>query len=194
MSTFIESVRAEIRVQHYRINTEKAYLGWVKRFIRFHDLKHPKEMGNTEIAHYLSYLANTRKVSSATQPRALCALIFMFKNVLALEIVGLKYGFTKKPRQLPTLLDRQQARLIISLLQSKYQLSCSLLYGSGPRINEVMQLRIKDIDYTNKTLFIYRGKGSKDGYPILLEKVIPALKDQIILSKKSHQKDITEGY
>lgn len=194
MSEFIELVRSEMRVQHMSLRTEKAYLAWVKQFIRFHDRKHPKDMGNSEIEHFLHYLANVRKVSSSTQTQALCALMFMYKKVLEVEIIDLKYAYAKKPKRLPTVIDTFEARSILSFMTGKHQLIGQLLFGSGLRINEALKLRIKDVNFSNNTLFIFRGKGNKDRYTILPATVVPALRAQIEYSKKLHNKDLREGH
>jgi integron integrase len=194
MSEFIEQVRQEMRVRRYSLKTEKAYLGWIKQFIWFHELKHPQDMKNLEIEAFLNHLANHRKVSSSTQTQALCALIFLYKYVLNIGIEDLKYGFSKKEKRLPTVISANEANHIVNLLSFKYRLICLLLYGAGLRISEALQLRIKDINYTNNTLFVFKGKGAKDRYTLLPEKVVPDLKKQITHSIKLHKKDTNEGY
>ncbi|WP_268408670.1 phage integrase N-terminal SAM-like domain-containing protein, partial [Alteromonas sp. a30] len=155
--------------KHYSLQTEKSYLAWIRRFIRFHDLKHPKDLFNAEIEQFLSHLSLNRQVSAATQNQALCALIFMYKHVIKREIVGLSYSLTKKPKRMPTVLDANEAGIIISLMKRKYKLITALLYGAGLRINEALRLRIKDIDFSNKTIFVFRGKGEKIDIPYSLK-------------------------
>jgi integron integrase len=193
VSAFIESVREEIRTRHYSLKTEKAYLAWIKQYIRFHDTKHPRDMGKVEIEHFLSYLANQRKVSASTQSQALCAIIFVYNNVLKIDISDLKYGYAKKPKKLPTVIDRDEASRVLALLPVKYKLIASLLYGSGLRISEALRLRVKDIDFTNNTVFIFRGKGAKDRYSILPEAIVPDLLQQIRISQKLHERDLKQG-
>lgn len=194
MSGFIEEVRSDMRLRHYSFKTEKAYLGWIKRFIKFHDFKHPKDMGKTEIEDFLGYLANNRKVSASTQTQALCALMYLYKHILHIEIQNLDYGFSKKPKRLPTVISSIEANSIISQLSFKYKLICLLLYGAGLRISEALKLRIKDIDFTNNTIFIFSGKGAKDRYTLLPQKVVPELKRQMEHSVKLHKKDVSEGF
>ena len=194
MSPFIESVRTELRTKRYSLQTEKSYLTWIRSFIRFHDRKHPKDLGNAEIEQFLNHLAMNRQVSAATQNQALCALIFMYKHVIKCEIVGLKYSQTKKPRRMPTVLDTQEVGKIIGLMKGKYKLITAVLYGSGLRIHEALRLRIKDIDFANKTVFVFRGKGGKDRYTLLPQTLIEPLKQQIELSKQVHKKDVQDGY
>lgn len=194
MSLFIESVRTELRTKRYSLQTEKAYLFWIKRFIRFHDRRHPAELFNQEIEQFLNHLAMNRQVSAATQNQALCALIFMYKHVIKREIEGLKYSLTKKPRRMPTVLDSKEVSDIMHLMTGKYKLITALLYGSGLRIHEALRLRIKDIDFTNKTIFVFRGKGGKDRYTLLPRRLINPIQQQIDVAKKVHQRDLEDGY
>ncbi len=167
MSPFIESMRAILRTKHYSLRTEKSYLNWVRQFIRFNDRRHPAELGNEEIERFLNHLALNRQVSATTQSQALCALIFMYRHVIQKSIEGLSYSMTKKPRRLPTVLAPEEVARIMANLSGKYRLITGLLYGAGLRINEALRLRIKVVDFTNKTIFIFRGKGSKDRYTLL---------------------------
>lgn len=194
MSPFIESVRTELRVRRYSLQTEKAYLTWIRSFIRFHDKRHPKDMGNLEIEQYLNHLALNRAVSPATQNQALCALIFMYRHVIKRDIEGLNYAFTKAPRRMPTVLDANEARLVINHMNGKYKLITALLYGSGLRINEALRLRIKDIDFKHGSIFVFRGKGGKDRYTILPQSLRTPLQQQIEHSKVTHERDLAEGY
>jgi len=193
-SPFLQLVRTELRTKRYSLKTEKAYIGWIKSFILFHDKKHPKDMSNPEIEHFLNYLAVTRGVSPATQNQALCALIFLYRHVLQQEIVELKYTLTKSKTSVPTVLSHLEAMSIINNLSGKHWLIASLLYGCGLRINEALKLRLKDIDLENNTLFIFRGKGGKDRCTLLPQSLIPAILKQIEHSKDIHAKDIEEGY
>ncbi|EOK1082695.1 integron integrase [Proteus mirabilis] len=193
-SQFIESMRTELRTKHYSYATEKSYLHWVRTFIRFNDYKHPKDMGNSEIERFLNHLAVNRQVSAATQNQALCAIIFMYRNVIKREINELAYSFTKRQKTIPTVLSTQEAMLIISNLSGKYRIIASLLFGAGLRINEALKLRIKDIDFHNKSIFIFRGKGNKDRCTLLPENLIVFLQAQIEKAKQLHQQDITDGF
>lgn len=194
MSQFIESIRTEIRTRRYSLQTEKAYLNWIRSFIRFHDRRHPQELGNQEIEQFLNHLAVNRQVSSATQNQALCALIFMYRHVIGREIEGLSYSLTKAPKRMPTVLSAEEAKAIISHMSGKYRLITALLYGSGLRINEALRLRIKDIDFNHGSIFVFRGKGGKDRYSILPRSLIEPLRQQIEASKQVHQRDVSEGF
>ncbi len=194
MSPFIESVRTELRTKRYSLQTEKSYLTWIRSFIRFHDKRHPKDLANCEIEQYLNHLAVNRQVSAATQNQALCALIFMYKYVIRREIVGLNYSLTKKPKRMPTVLDEQEVAIIMGLMRGKYKLITPLLYGAGLRIHEALRLRVKDIDFTNKTVFVFRGKGGKDRYTLLPHSLVEPIKQQIEKSKQIHKRDLQDGF
>lgn len=193
-SPFIESIRQEIRVRHYSLKTEKSYLFWIRQFIRYHNMKHPKDMSNSHIETFLSYLANERKVSSATQNQALCAIIFMYRHVLKVEIQDLRYSFTKKPKRMPTVLTQEEVNLILDNLNGQYWLLCALLYGCGLRINEALGLRIKDLNFENQTIYIFRGKGAKDRYTLLPTVLITKLKNQIKVCLDLHKRDCEAGF
>ncbi|MCF7515328.1 integron integrase [Pseudoalteromonas sp. L23] len=193
-SPFLESVRLELRTKRYSIRTEKSYLFWVKSYILFNDKKHPEQMGNQEVERFLNHLAVNKQVSSATQNQALCALIFLYRYVIQREIQGLKYTLTKKEQAIPCVLTHEEAMMIISKLHGKYQLVASLLYGCGLRINEALHLRIKDINFTNSTLFVFRGKGKKDRYTLLPKSLHSQLTTQIEYATMVHQQDIKAGF
>jgi len=194
MSELIEEVRVILRSKQYSIRTEKAYLDWIRRFIRFHDYQHPKSMGKTEVEEFLSHLAANRKVSAATQNQALCGLVFLYKHVYDKGLEDMKYGFTKRERRLPTVLSVSELKKIIANLTGQHKILASLLYGSGLRINEALSLRIKDIDFSNKTIFVFRGKGKKDRYVFLPLSLCEQLKEQIEKVKWVHEKDVKAGY
>ena len=193
-SPFLESVRQELRTNRYSLRTEKVYLRWIKSFILFNDKKHPNIMSNKEIERFLNHLAVNRQVSSATQNQALCALIFLYRHVIGREITDLKYSMTKRDKTIPTVLTHEEAMSIIRNMYGKYNLIASLLYGCGLRINEALQLRIKDINLANSTLFVFRGKGRKDRYTLLPRSLHEQINNHIEYAKKVHQKDLYEGF
>jgi len=193
-SPFLELVRNELRTRRYSLRTEKVYLHWIKAFILFNDKKHPKDMGNHEIERYLNNLAVNRQVSAATQNQALCAIIFLYRYIINRDISDLRYSFTKREKTMPAVLTHEEATTIISKLTSTHKLIASILYGCGLRINEALQLRIKDINLADCTLFIFRGKGKKDRYTLLPKSLIPAIEIQIKKVKQIHDKDLREGF
>lgn len=193
-SPFLELVRVELRTRHYSIQTEKTYLYWIRSFILFNDKQHPNKMSNTEIERFLNYLAVSRGVSASTQNQALCAIIFLYRHVLKTEIEGLKYKFSKKPKSLPTVLTKDEVAQVIDLMEGKYWLITALLYGCGLRVSEALSLRVKDIDFGNQSLFVFRGKGGKDRYTLLPRVLIPKLKSQINFVEELHKQDLHEGF
>jgi integron integrase len=151
-------------------------------------------MSEEEVESFLSYLANEKKVSASTQNQALCALVFLYRNVMQSELVNLKYGYSKAPKRLPVVLNSSEISKIIDELHGVHKLIAGILYGSGLRINEALTLRIKDIDFTNHTIFVFRGKGQKDRVSMLPKQLTEALQEQILKVKKIHARDIEQGY
>jgi integron integrase len=193
-SPFLESIRHVLRTKHYSIRTEKAYLTWIKRFILYHNKRHPEDMGEQEISQFLSYLAVQRRVTSSTQNLALCSLVFMYKHIFTRELTLLDDTVrAKAPKRVPVVLSNDEAMTIIHLLKKPYQLMFSILDGCGLRKNELLRLRIKDIDFESNSIFIFRGKGGKDRVTMLPLSLIPALKAQVESAVKIHQKDLAEG-
>ena len=193
-SPFLESIRHVLRTKHYSIRTEKAYLTWIKRFILYHNKRHPEDMGEQEISQFLSYLAVQRRVTSSTQNLALCSLVFMYKHIFTRELTLLDDTVrAKAPKRVPVVLSNDEAMTIIHLLKKPYQLMFSILYGCGLRKNELLRLRIKDIDFESNSIFIFRGKGGKDRVTMLPLSLIPALKAQVESAVKIHEKDLAEG-
>lgn len=193
-SPFLESIRHILRTKHYSIQTEKSYLLWIKRFILFHQKRHPKDMGEEEVSNFLTYLAVARRVTSSTQNLALCAIVFMYKHLFNRELTLLDGTVrAKPPKRVPTVLSNEEAKLIISKMKFPYDLMFSLLYGSGMRKAELLKLRIKDIDFANNSIYIFRGKGRKDRVTVLPKSLIEKLKEQIEKVRNIHDKDLVEA-
>ena len=150
----LAQVREQIRLKHYSIRTEQVYCEWVKRFIRFHQYRHPAEMGAPEVEAFLSDLAVRRNVSASTQNQALAALLFLYKQVLKLDLPWLgEVVRAKKPVRLPVVLSVSEVQQLLAQLQGDVWLIASLLYGSGMRLMEVMRLRVKDVDFLRQRPF-----------------------------------------
>lgn len=193
-SPFLEDIRKLMRTKHYSIQTEKTYLVWIKRFILFNQKRHPKDLGEQEVTAFLTHLAVDRHVTSSTQNIALCAIVFMYKHVFERELTLLPDTVrARAPKRVPTVLSHDEAMNIISQMSEKYRLMFSLLYGCGLRKSELLKLRIKDIDFASKSVFVFRGKGGKDRVTMLPNKLLPPIKDQIEKVRHIHQKDMTEG-
>ncbi|XQW85655.1 integron integrase [Thalassotalea piscium] len=193
-SPFLASIREFCRAKHYALKTEKAYLHWIKRYINFHHKKHPVNMAEKEVEQFLTYLAQVMKVSPTTQNQALCALSFMYKDVLQNPLIDMRFQYAKPPKRVPQVLTHNEAMQVIKNLEGVHQLIGALMYGSGLRISEVLKLRIKDFDFTRQTIFVFRSKGQKDRVTLLPEKLNGAVKAQIERVKKIHHRDIDEGF
>ena len=178
-----EQFRAVIRVNHYSIRTEKSYWYWIRYFIRFNGLRHPLELGPSEVNAFLSWLATDRQVAAATQNLALNAIVFLYARVLERPLGEI--GDTvrvKRPPKLPTVLSHQEAMLIIERLSQPYQLLASLMYGAGLRVVESARLRVKDVDFQRQIITVRDGKGGKDRTTLLPNTLIAPLqlrKEQI---------------
>ena len=164
---FMDKFRAFIRARNLAFSTEKTYALWVKSFIHFHDLKHPKDMGATEIEAFLTHLAVNRGVNSNTQRTALNSLIFLYRQFLQREQLELNFTFAKSGRRLPTVFTNAEARAVIARLRGVYSLAARLMYGGGLRVNESVRLRVKDIDFDHKAIYVRGGKGNKDRVTLL---------------------------
>ena len=193
-SPFLESIRHVMRTKHYSIQTEKAYLSWIKRFIWFNQKRHPQDLGEKEVTQFLAHLAVNRKVTSSTQNLALCSIVFMYKHIFERELTLLPDAVrARAPTRVPAVLSHKEALCIIGLMPPKYSLMFSLLYGSGLRKAELLKLRVKDIDFEAKTVFVFRGKGGKDRTTMLPKKLIEPLTAQVENVRSIHLKDIAEG-
>jgi integron integrase len=190
----LDQVRQAIRTRHYSYMTEKAYVGWIKRFIFFHHKRHPVEMGEAEIAQFLSSLASDAHVSASTQNQALNALLFLYREILKKDI-GYVNGVVraKRPHRLPVVLTRQEVRSILGSLDGSDWIMAMLLYGAGLRLMECLRLRVKDIDFTSNQIVVRAGKGDKDRHTMLPAAVKEALAKHLDLVKRQHQRDLERG-
>ena len=175
-----DKVRAVVRVNHYSIRTEKAYWYWIRFFIRYHQMKHPRDMGPQDVKEFLTWLAVERNVAMATQAQALNALVFLYDAVLGQPLGEIK-GIvrSKKPRKLPVVLTHDEAMAIINRLGQPDQLIASLMYGSGLRVTEACRLRVKDIDFDLQLLNVRDGKGAKDRTTLLPGSLVEPLRSRI---------------
>jgi integrase len=144
---FLDQVREVIRTNQFTYSTEKTYISWIYRFIVFHDKKHPGEMGEKEVADFLTYLAVQKRVSASTQNQALNALVFLYKKVLNIPLRDFNFRPARIGKRHPVVLSREEVRMVLSNLQGEFHLMASLLYGSGQRLMECLSLRVKDVDF-----------------------------------------------
>ncbi len=190
----LEVVRQRIRLKHYSHRTEKSYVHWIRRYVRFHNRRHPRDLGKVEIEAFLTQLAVDRKVSASTQNQAFNALLFLYRDVLALEMPQLDtVQRAKKPQRLPVVLSPEEVRQVLSQLDGKYWIAGNLLYGSGLRLVECLRLRVQDIDFDMHQLCVRGGKGNKDRVTILPETVVEPLKAYLEKVRIIHRRDLEEG-
>ena len=189
----LDQMRDVIRAKYYSYRTEETYLDWVRRYIHFHQKRHPQEMGAPEIQAFLTHLAAHRKVAASTQNQALSAILFLYREVLHKEIEPVLLSTAKRPDRLPTVLTRAETLRVIDQLNGLHKLMAQILYGSGLRLMECVRLRIKDIDFDYKTITVRDGKGEKDRVTPLPESVVPDLKRQIERARLLHEEDLASG-
>lgn len=176
----LETVRNALRTKHYSIRTEEVYLAWIKRFILFHNKKHPRELGASDVEQFLTHLAVQGNVSASTQNQALSSILYLYKNVLGDDLPWMKdIVRAKKPQKLPVVLTREEVQKLLLMCDPDMSLMLSLLYGTGMRILEACRLRIKDVDLNKRIITIRDGKGAKDRVTMVPEKLIPSLQQQM---------------
>jgi len=190
----LDQVHTVMRRQHYALRTEETYVQWIVRFIRFHQMRHPRDMDTPDIEAFLNHLAVKQRVAASTQNQALSALLFLYKQVLhkplASKIDALR---AKSSQRLPTVLSRNETQTLLKALTGTYHLVACLLYGSGLRLMEGLRLRVKDIDFEQQQIIVRAGKGDKDRTTILPETLRQPLKQHLQPVKTWHQKDLAAG-
>jgi integron integrase len=191
----LDQVRGKIRLKHYSIRTEQAYTDWIKRFILHFGKKHPRDMGAAEVEQFLTHLAVNGRVSASTQNQAKCALLFLYKEVLAIELPWLdNVEQAKVPKRLPVVLNRDEIQAILSRLTGTQWLIASLLYGTGMRIMECLRLRVQDVDIKRSEILIRNGKGSKDRVTMLPRSLVAPLQAHLLKVRELHENDLTQGF
>ncbi len=191
----LDRVRDEIRYRHYSIRTEEAYTQWIRRFILFHNKKHPVEMGAGEIKAYLTHLAVEGHVAASTQNQALNAIVFLYKQVLKQDIADFSdFKRAKRPAKRPLVLNEDEIDQLFKHIAGVYFIIAKLLYGSGLRLLESLRLRVKDIDFKYKEITVRDGKGEKDRVTVLPASVIAPLKLHLKKVRIIHQQDLLAGY
>ncbi len=190
----LDRVRIAIRTRHYSLRTEEAYVGWIRRYIFFHNKKHPLEMGEPEINAFLSQLAVKDRVSASTQNQALCALLFLYRNVLEKPFPQLENLIrAKRPTRLPTVMTRAEVRSLLHRLSGEERLIATLLYGAGMRLLECLRLRVKDIEFGLNRILVRDAKGQKDRFVPLPIVVRQVLASHLARVKRWHEEDLARG-
>ena len=190
----LDVVRAKIRARHYSLRTEKAYVFWIRRFVRFNGMRHPRELGAPEVEAFLTYLAVTAKVSASTQNQALAGILFLYRDVLEIKLPWLASVIRAKPStHLPVVLSRDEVQRVLGFLSGTPWLVASLLYGSGMRVLECLQTRIKDMDLERREILVRDGKGAKDRVTVLPAALVASLGQHIAKVKAMFDADRQTG-
>ncbi len=191
----LNQVRDKIRLKHYSIRTEQAYTDWVKRFILFHKKRHPKDMGAGEVEQFLTHLAVAGKVSASTQNQAKSALLFLYRDVLSIDLPWLdEVVVAKGGKRLPVVLTVQETQRLLERVEGTSGLIARLLYGSGMRVMEGVRLRVKDVDFQRRELIVREGKGNKDRVTMLPQSLIEPLQQHLVRVKSLHERDLETGF
>lgn len=191
----LDRLVATIRSKGYSYQTEKSYASWIKRFIFFHNKAHPKTLGEEDITAFINHLAVDRQVAPSTQNQALCAILFLYREVLNIEVDWLdNVQWSKKPKRLPVVLTREEVKQILLHLEGQKWLMANLMYGCGLRVSECLRLRVGDIDFGYHQIVVRDGKGAKDRITMLPELIRFALKKQIKKVAVLHKKDLKNGF
>ncbi|NJL57153.1 integron integrase [bacterium] len=190
----LDCVRDTIRVKHYSYQTEKSYVQWIRRFILFHQKRHPKDMDAPEITAFLTHLAVAENVAASTQNQALSALLFLYRDVLDLELdLNLDAVRARKSKYLPTVLTVEEVKVILHHLKGVHLLVVKLLYGSGLRLSEALGLRVKDVDFAKQQLQIRNSKGLESRLTMLPQSVVDPLHRHLQVVESQHQHDLDRG-
>ncbi len=191
----LDQVRNLMRLKHLSYKTERAYVGYIREYILFHNKKHPKEMGVDEIREYLTHLAVDKNVAASTQNVAFNALLFLYKQVLEADLPIIEGVMrAKRPSRLPSVFTPTEAKAIIAELEGTTKIVVSLLYGCGMRVTEALRLRVKDIDFDTRQVAVRDGKGEKDRMTVLPESISDDLRNHIERVRLVHETDLAKGF
>jgi integron integrase len=190
----LDQLRERIRLLHYSRQTEHAYVRWCRAFIRFHGIRHPAEMGGPQVEAFLGWLAGERHVAAATHRQALSALLFLYTKVLGLQLPWMsEVGRPRVRRRLPVVLSQQELSSIFIHLDGEHRLLAHLLYGTGMRLSEGLQLRVKDLDFEHRAIVVRAGKGGKDRVLMLPQSLMQSLREQLARARRLWLIDQAEG-
>lgn len=189
----LDRARFSLRQRNYSYRTENTYVNWMRRFILFHNKRHPKEMGKHEIEEFLTHLAVEKNVAPSTQNQALSAIIYLYEKVLGIELDEIQALRPKRRKHIPTVLSFDEVLQVLDLLSGVDRLAARLLYGSGLRVSECLRLRVQDIDFEMRQILVRNGKGYKDRVTILPNSLEAPLREQLRFVKHIHKKDLDRG-
>ena len=191
----LDGMRDALRARHYSYRTEQAYLDWARRFILFHGKRHPMELGAAEVGAFLTHLAAERQVSASTQNQAKAALLFLYREVLGVDLPWLgEVVQAKVNKRLPVVLTPREVRALMNELNGTMGLIVSLLYGTGMRLLEGLRLRVKDVEFERREILVRDGKGGKDRVTMLPENLVLPLQDQLARARRLHDADLADGF
>jgi len=191
----LDIVRERIRSRHYSLRTERAYLDWIRRFIVFHDKRHPSELSAPDVERFLTHLAVDRHVASSTQNQALAAILFLYREVLEIDLPWIENVVrARMPVRVPVVLPRADVQRLLDQLDGEFHLIAQLLYGSGLRLTEALRLRVKDIDFEYSQVVVRDGKNRKDRVTILPDGVVPSLRLHLRRVAEQHERAVALGF
>jgi len=192
----LDQYRESLRNRHYSIRTEKTYISWVRQYILHHNKRHPREMGVAEINDFITFLVNQKTVSASTQNQAISAVLFLYRHVLHIQLdeTALVSIRPTKPKRLPTVLSKEEAKSVIAKMSGVYKLMAQIMYGGGLRLMEVLRLRIKDLDFSNRQIIVRDGKGENDRITTFPEILLEPLRLHLKQIRALHDRDLSEGF
>lgn len=190
----IQRYREELQVRHYARRTVKTYEQWLRRFLRFHAMRHPRTMGSAEVNAFLSHLAVDLQVSPSTQNQALAALLFLYRELLEMDLELEGVVRARKHRRLPVVMSQEEVREVLRRLDGSEALVAGLLYGSGLRLMEALRLRVQDLDFAGNAITVRDGKGGKDRRTLLPRRLAEELRQHLQAVRRVHQQDLADGY
>jgi integron integrase len=191
----LDQVREVIRFKHYSLRTEQTYIQWIRRFIFFHQKRHPRDMGTAEVRDFLTDLAVRHRVAASTQNVALNALVFLYQEVLGISLGEFgEYARAKRPQRLPVVLTRAEVTRLLAAMNGTYLLMTRLLYGTGMRLMECIRLRVKDIEFEKNQILVRDGKGQKDRVTMLPALLKAPLEEHLARVHLRHEQDLKEGF
>jgi integron integrase len=191
----LEEVKERLRVKHYSIRTEEQYVQWIRRFILFHGKRHPRDMGAAEVEQFLTHLAVEGRVSASTQNQAKSALLFLYRQVLGVELEWLgEVTRAKSPQRLPVVLTEAEVRAVLGQMSGVYWLVASLLYGSGLRLMEAVRMRVKDVDLARREITVRDGKGARDRVTVLPVRLVEPLRQHLARTREQHERDLLASH
>lgn len=190
-----DEVRRVLRLHHYSIRTETAYVGWIRRYIELNGFRHPRQLGARELETFLSRMAVDGKVAASTQNQALAAILFLYRDVLRQRLDWMEDVIrAKKPRRLPTVLARSEVQGLLAQMDGRPRLLASVLYGTGLRLLECLRLRVKDVDFARNEITVRNGKGGKDRRTLLPRALVEPLQQEIERARTLHAQDLAAGF